>query len=167
MQLTFLEDNLLEIPDIVKMAARLNIDRVKGHHLWVHFPQIKHQNLRRSADSVARWNAVVYSCRQIVSENTRPNGFPVKLEHFTPLEHRDLKSVAEESSCPFLGNEAWINHAGRFDPCCAPDDLRKGLGYFGEVQQRGFLNIWNGDQYRDLVRTYRNHELCRSCLMRK
>ena len=35
LQLTFMEVNLKEIPDIVRMAIEYGVDRVKGHHLWV------------------------------------------------------------------------------------------------------------------------------------
>ena len=35
-QLTFMEINYLELPGIVELAAGIGVDRVKGHHLWVH-----------------------------------------------------------------------------------------------------------------------------------
>ena len=62
----------------------------------------------------------------------------MKLEHFEELEVQEnvepgrAALVPEDSVCPFLGQEAWVNHAGRFDPCCAPDEQRKALGSFGE-----------------------------------
>jgi len=167
LQLTFLEQNLPEIPEIVRLAAELNVDRVKGHHLWVHFDEMQGQDLRRSPDSVARWNETVARCHAIAAEHLRPNGKPVRLEHFMPLEFQNSHAVVAESQCPFLGGEAWINNAGRFDPCCAPDDRRKSLGSFGRVQEDGFLNIWNGQKYRDLLNNYKERELCQTCLMRK
>ena len=42
LHLTFLETNLPEIYDLTKMAIELGIDRIKGHHLWAHFEEIKH-----------------------------------------------------------------------------------------------------------------------------
>ena len=35
-QLTFMEVNYRELPSMVRLAAGLGVDRVKGHHLWVH-----------------------------------------------------------------------------------------------------------------------------------
>ncbi|MCA9690985.1 MAG: glycosyltransferase, partial [Myxococcales bacterium] len=35
-QLTFLESNVAELADIVRLALDLGVDRVKGHHLWAH-----------------------------------------------------------------------------------------------------------------------------------
>lgn len=166
LQLTFMEQNLREIPEIVKLAAALNVDRVKGHHLWVHFSEMRDEDLRRSAESRARWNKAVMECETIAARDLRPNGKRVKLEHFTLLEDTP-DTFDAESVCPFLGNEAWINHSGRFDPCCAPDELRKTLGDFGTVLQKPFLSIWNGRKYRSLVSDYKTRDLCRGCLMRK
>ena len=56
-QLTFMEINVNELPGIVKLAADLGVDRVKGHHLWVHFGEMEHQSMRKSHDAIARWNA--------------------------------------------------------------------------------------------------------------
>ncbi|MGB5977248.1 MAG: glycosyltransferase, partial [Cyclobacteriaceae bacterium] len=40
-QLTFMQNNMHELADIVKLAAELGVDRVKGHQLWTHFDEIK------------------------------------------------------------------------------------------------------------------------------
>lgn len=156
-----------EIPEVVRLAAQLNIDRVKGHHLWVHFPEMQEQDLRRSPESVARWNATLQKCLSVAAQTRRPNGRPVRLENFNALEFRPQHAVPANAECPFLRREAWVNHAGRFDPCCAPDERRKGLGHFGQVQEKGFLHIWTGAAYQQLTDTYRSHPLCQSCLMRR
>jgi hypothetical protein len=56
---------------------------------------------------------------------------------------------------------------GRFAPCCAPDALRRKLGDFGKLTQQKFMDIWNGETYRQLLKTYRTRSLCLSCNMRK
>lgn len=167
LQLTFLEQNLAEIPEVIRFAAQINVDRVKGHHLWVHFPEMAAQDLRRSSESVARWNQTVSLCRSVAERTRRPTGEAVRLENFVPLEYNAKQEVPASFVCPFLGKEAWVNHEGRFDPCCAPDELRQGLGNFGFVPDSGFLSIWEGSSYRDLVKQYRNHKLCQGCVMRR
>lgn len=167
LQLTFLEQNLLEIPEVVRLAAQLNIDRIKGHHLWVHFSEMREQDLRRSPASVGCWNETVKLCQAAAEQTPRPNGARVRLENFALLEFNPQQTVAEDSECPFLRREAWVNHAGRFDPCCAPDERRKSLGHFGMVQEQGFLKIWNGQTYHTLTEGYRSHPLCQNCLMRR
>lgn len=51
----------------------MGIDRVKGHHLWAHFKEIKNENLRRSTDSIRRWNQCVSECQTFARKNLLPN----------------------------------------------------------------------------------------------
>ena len=182
LQMTFMEQNLQEIPDVVRLAIEHGCDRVKGHHLWAHFNEIADQDLRRNPESVARWNAVAAECRGIAARAVLPNGLPLRLDNFFDIQSPAAGDPAvpgdgaeraargsSQGTCPFLGREAWINHAGRFDPCCAPDDQRRALGAFGNVRQKGesLLEIWQSDRYRKLVQDYWQHPLCESCNMRK
>ena len=48
-----------------------------------------------------------------------------------------------------------------------PDAQRRSLGEFGDLTRQSFMEVWNGESYRDLVATYRNRALCLSCNMRK
>ncbi|MEZ4300820.1 MAG: glycosyltransferase [Polyangiaceae bacterium] len=166
-QLTFLEANVAELADIVRLAISLGVDRVKGHHLWAHFDQIKGQSMRRDPESIRRWNEAVLAARAAAAEKALPNGRPVLLENIFLLGDHATEDLAPTGMCPFLGQEAWVSALGRFDPCCAPDAQRRTLGEFGSLGDRSFLDIWNGDGYRELVATYRNRQLCLGCNMRK
>ena len=166
-QLTFLETNVHELADIVELAARLGVDRVKGHHLWAHFDEIKDLSMRRSPDAIARWNEAVRAARRAAEEHPLPNGDPVLLDNIFELDPTAVEDLAPTGACPFLGQEAWVSAEGRFNPCCAPDAERKTLGDFGNLNDTPFTEIWRGDAYRSLTQTYRNRALCRGCNMRK
>lgn len=58
-QLTFLEENFAEIPDIIDLAGDLGVNRVKGHHLWSHWVEMDGRAMKRDADAVRRWNDMV------------------------------------------------------------------------------------------------------------
>ncbi|WP_426755844.1 glycosyltransferase [Myxococcus sp. Y35] len=166
-QLTFLESNVSELAEMVRLAVKLGVDRVKGHHLWAHFKEIQGEQLRRSPESIARWNAAVLMAREAAAEKTLPNGKYILLENIFLLDSTATEDLAPGGPCPFLGQEAWVSAVGRFDPCCAPDAQRRALGEFGSIQEQGFMQIWNGDAYRELTSTYRNRRLCLSCNMRR
>lgn len=174
LQLTFLEDNLNEIPDIVRFAIKTGCDRVKGHQLWAHFDEISDQDLRRNLNSRQRWNVVAAECREIAANNLLSSGKRIILQNFVdldvsrPIENTEtsIGIVDDNLVCPFLGREAWINHDGRFDPCCAPDEKRKSLGSFGNIKETSLSEIWNSDAYKALVRDYKQKPLCRTCTMR-
>ncbi len=167
LQLTFLESNVAELADIVRLAASLGVDRVKGHHLWAHFEQLKPLSMRRGPESISRWNAAVREARQAVEENPLPDGRRVLLENIHELDEGAVRDLAPGARCPFLGKEAWVSAEGRFDPCCAPDEQRRTLGEFGNLHQVGIQEVWNGEDYRRLRETYSEHPLCRSCNMRQ
>lgn len=167
LQLTFLQTNVAELPDIVRMAALLGVDRVKGHHLWAHFDAIRPLSMRRSTESISRWNRAVLEARGAADENPLPDGRRVLLENFQFLDPGAIQDMAPGARCPFLGREAWVSAEGRFDPCCAPDAQRRTLGEFGDLNQVGIQEVWTGDAYRHLQNTYADHPLCRSCNMRQ
>ena len=166
-QLTFLEGNIPELADIVRLAVRLGVDRVKGHHLWVHFDEVRSQSMRRDADAIRRWNSAVLSAREAAAERPLPNGNYILLENIFLLDDSAQEDIAPNGPCPFLGQEAWVSAQGRFDPCCAPDAQRRTLGDFGNLRDQGLMDIWDGDSYRNLIASYRNRALCLGCNMRR
>lgn len=167
LQLTFMESNLYELEDIVKLGIDLGVDRIKGHHLWVNFEQIKSLSLRRSIDSIAKWNGVVSRVKKIANNKLLPNGKRISLENFDSLNNEATKNIDPNAVCPFLGKEAWIDPNGHFSPCCAPDVLRKQLGNFGNVNRRNIIDIWHDQDYQFLIKNYMQHDVCINCNMRR
>ncbi len=168
LQYTFMEINSQELPELVKFAAKLGIDRIKGHHLWAHFDEIKDQSMRRSSESIDKWNKIVKEIQKNVEKYRRPDGSRVKLDNIYLLNPATSSvELMKDSVCPFLGREAWVAWDGRFNPCCAPDEQRKELGFFGNLNEASFSEIWEGDNYKDLVENYLDHPLCKGCNMRR
>jgi glycosyltransferase involved in cell wall biosynthesis/MoaA/NifB/PqqE/SkfB family radical SAM enzyme len=161
LQLTFLETNVHELPDIVKLGIELGVDRIKGHHLWAHFDEIKNLSMRKNKDSIQRWNNAVMATHKIA------NGHAIILENIDLLSEDATRNLAPEGTCPFLGKEAWVNTEGKFSPCCAPDKERIKLGSFGNLYEHSLEEIWQGDEYQRLRKTYMNNDLCVGCNMRK
>jgi glycosyltransferase involved in cell wall biosynthesis/MoaA/NifB/PqqE/SkfB family radical SAM enzyme len=166
-QTTFLENNVHELPELVRLAADLGVDRVKGHHLWAHFTQITGMSMRRSRESVERWNKIVELTEQASVEHLLPSGRRVLLENIHRLDPDRREDIAPGGECPFLGEEAWVSAEGRFNPCCAPDAQRRTLGEFGHLTDKSLMDIWSGSEYRELRERYREHSLCKGCNMRR
>lgn len=167
LQTTFMEVNVRELPGMVRLAAETGVDRVKGHHLWVHFAQMRGESMRRDPDAIARWNETVKEARETAERHRLPNGEKVLLENIFPLDPNGDADIAPNGECPFLGEEAWVASDGRFNPCCAPDALRRTLGDFGNVQDAGIRAIWRSAEYERLRADYMNIPLCRGCNMRR
>lgn len=161
LQATFMDATLSELPAMVQLACDEGVDRVKGHHLWVHWATMTGQDLRRTRERTEAWNRVAAECRAVAAQRDPP----LRLDNFHDLQATD-RMVPQEWDCPFLGREAWVNWQGRFDPCCAPDQQRLQLGSFGNVNQ-GLMAIWDSPAYKALKTDYKNRSLCKTCTMRR
>jgi MoaA/NifB/PqqE/SkfB family radical SAM enzyme len=166
-QLTFLKTNVDELADIVKLAIDLGVNRVKGHHLWAHFDEIKHLSMRSSDASIDRWNQAVYRAQAVAKEFLLPNGKHILLENINFLDNTAQFDLDPKAACPFLGKEAWVSAEGRFGPCCAPDKQRQQLGDFGNLYETNLDHIWTSPLYESLQKNYKTHPLCVGCNMRK
>ncbi|MBF5059638.1 hypothetical protein NEPTK9_001154 [Candidatus Neptunochlamydia vexilliferae] len=166
-QLTFIETGLKEIPEVVKLAASLGVNRVKGHHLWVFTKEMEEESMRRSPEAIKRWNEIAIKAIEIAEIHRLPNGEKVLLENIYPLDETAQTELTPNGVCPFLGKEAWVSAEGRFGPCCAPDEDRKKLGDFGNLHDRSIQEIWKSGEYQELQKNYLNHSVCKRCNMRK
>ncbi len=166
-QLTFMESNLEEIPQIIKLASEVDIDRVKGHHLWVHTKEMQNESLRKDQKSIEKWNQVLKKCLEVQKQFPKKNGKLVQLENFFPLSMNNNSVVREEYECPFLGKELWISAEGKISPCCAPNELRNTLGEFGNIQTKTLQEVLVSREYLDLMQNYKQKEVCKTCNMRK
>ncbi len=167
LQLTFMRNNMHELADIIKLAASLGVDRVKGHQLWDHFDEIKDLSMRATPESVAEWNIYVEQAHATAEKYKKPNGEKVVLENITAIKEGEIVEVPSDYECPFLTKELWISATGKISPCCAPDHLRQSLGDFGNIKNSSIQEVLNSDSYKDLVNNYKFKEVCKTCVMRK
>lgn len=156
-----------ELADIVKLAASLGVDRVKGHQLWAHFEEIKELSMKASKESIKQWNSYVKQALEAQEQYRKPNGEKVLLENIIPLTENEDTEVPEHYECPFLNQELWISATGKISPCCAPDNLRKSLGDFGNIENTSIKEALNSPIYKELIKNYKSIPLCKSCNMRK
>lgn len=166
-QLTFMQNNMHELADIVKLAASLGVDRVKGHQLWVQFDEIKHLSMKATPESILQWNEYVNQANEAQEKFRKPNGEKVILENIIPLHQSENKEIPENYECPFLEKELWISATGKISPCCAPDEQRNSLGDFGNIENTSIEEVLQSDNYKNLVKNYKQIDLCKTCNMRK
>lgn len=164
-QMTFMKSNMHEIADVIKFASGIGIDRIKGYHLWVHFPELKKLSFISNDKSIYEWNAIAEKAHRV--NNALPAKRQLSLENFIPLNEKFIQQVPEEYDCPFLDKELWISATGKISPCCAPDKQRDELGDFGNIKNRSLREVIESREYQYLINNYKNNELCKTCPMRK
>jgi glycosyltransferase involved in cell wall biosynthesis/MoaA/NifB/PqqE/SkfB family radical SAM enzyme len=166
-QLTFMQNNMHELADIVKLASQLGVDRVKGHQLWAHFEEIKHLSMKATPESILKWNEYVKQANETQEKLRKPNGEKMILENIIPLQKKENKEIPESYECPFLEKELWVSATGKISPCCAPDEQRNTLGDFGNIENTSIEEVLQSDNYQNLVKNYKKIDLCKTCNMRK
>lgn len=167
LQMTFLETNVQELANIVQLGIDMGVDRIKGHHLWAHFKEIKSLSMRRNEEAISRWNQAVIQARTLANTHPLPNGNFIKLVNMDLLDKSAHQDLSPGGVCPFLGQEAWVATDGQFNPCCAPDKERRQLGNFGNLKNQTLANIWQSQSYEDLKKNYMQYAVCKGCNMRK
>lgn len=165
-QVTAQEANVRELAGIVRLAARLGVDRVKLNHVQARWPALAPRSLRRSPDAIRRWNAAVREVRAAAADARLPSGGAVLVENAVELA-LDPAAPAPLGPCPFLGREAWVHWDGRFAPCPHPAAARGELGDLGSVADRPLGALWSGTAYRRLLDGWASHPVCRECPFRR
>jgi len=164
LQVTAQEANVTELPEIVRLAARLGVDRVKLNHLQPWFPHLEGRSLRRSPAAIERWNAAARGARTAAEAARLPSGAHVVVQNAAPLAP-DPAAPAPRGPCPFAGREAWIRWDGRLGPCPHPA-AAEAFGDLGSVAGAPLGTLWEAPAYRDFVARVPEHPLCRTCRFR-
>ncbi|PCJ18940.1 MAG: hypothetical protein COB02_09400 [Candidatus Cloacimonadota bacterium] len=160
LQVTFLDSNLNYLEEIINFSIENNINRVKGHHLWVTYKEIKSESLQNSNIKIEKWNSFI--------DNINKYKTLIKLVNFEKqVSKKDIDLVPEAYNCPFLSNEIWIDYNGDFNVCCAPSKIRLSLGKWGSIKSRTIENMFNSIEYSNLIKNYKNQKICTICSLRK
>lgn len=157
LQVTFLESNINNLEDLIVFAIDNQLDRVKGHQLWVTFDEIKEESLRKNNTSITRWNTFIDSIEKYRDKIT--------LTNFDKIDLEDNGNEIQ-GNCPFLGKELWIDHEGIFNVCCAPSNRRTSLGEWGNINGKSIEDMFNSKPYKNLLQTYKSQDVCKTCSLR-
>jgi MoaA/NifB/PqqE/SkfB family radical SAM enzyme len=164
-QVTAREENVGELAAVVRLAARLGVDRVKLNHLQVRAPALAPLSLRRTPETILRWNAAVRAVRS-EAEAARLAGTPVALENAVEL-WPDPAAPAPLGPCRFAGREAWVHWDGRLAPCPHPAAERGELGDFGTLARASLGALWAGSALRAFLEGHGAHPVCAACSFRR
>ena len=165
-QATYLEQNLEDLPGLLEMAIEMDIDRFKGHHLWITNDEMKKESLKKSETSIQRWNKISQELHDIRNKHLKKDGTRIVLDNVYLLQTNPEMPVNQEMHCPFTEKEAWIAWDGTFNVCCAPDKQRRTFGNFGNVKEIDFMELWQSTKYKEFTRQQNEKSVCQKCNMR-
>lgn len=164
LQVAAREENVAELPDLVRMAADLGLDRVKLNHLQLHFPSLRVSSLRGSPEAARRWNEAVAACREAAESTPRRGGGRVEVTGLALLPEDG--SPPPRGDCPFAGREAWVEADGRYLPCPAPAARDGLLPDLGTLRDLSLGQAWCGAAWRQVGDGWKDLEPCTDCAFR-
>ena len=159
LQVTFMRSNIDSLEEIIDFAIDNNLDRVKGHQLWITNNHIGNEAIMNDDVLIGEWNNFLYSIK-----DKRKS---INLVNFNLIDSSAISDKNCNFSCPFLGRELWINHEGSYDICCAPSNIRNLFGYWGNIKDKTILSLFDSSEYLSFFNSYKSNKVCKTCPLRK
>lgn len=169
MVMVIMRQNLHELPDLVRLAARWSMAEIFVQHLChdfgesslpAHYEPMRHfvQEETLLAEEPARIEKYFSRARQVAQEV----GLKLRLPRTQPRLHPPGTPGPERCDWPWRG--AYISYQGYAMPCCmiaTPDRLN-----LGNMAEQGAEAVWNGESYQAFRRQLASDEppeICQSC----
>jgi len=171
---TAFQDNVYELPRLVRLAADLGVDEVMVTHFG---PTIESQRYQQLFYHQTTANQVFSRTRELAAElNIRvslPPSYPIKKlpdeegqnqePGITGLDSLRKRDYGTDKKCLHPWTSVSINERGEVYPCCI-STFR-----MGDLKKSRFEKIWNSNRYQKLrktVNTSRPLKDCRFCPVR-
>lgn len=147
-----IKQNLEQLPDLVRLAKKTGIESVGVAYGYTHAIMDPEWSVYWVKD---KCNSVIAESQRVAQELgiffNNPASFNSKTEIIaTPTRY-----------CNYLYEWSYIDPSGRVFPCC--------IGNYetGDLNKSSFSDIWNGEKYNELRRTYNtsapSYAKCSSC----
>lgn len=161
--------NLGELPDLVRLAGRLEAEELFVQQLCHDFGEsslpAQYSEMREFVEQETLLNEETSRIEEAFEEArrvARESGLRLRLPRVRPAAHAPGTPGRDRCSWPWSG--AYISYQGYMMPCCmvaTPDRAN-----FGNVADGGVLQTWNAPsfgQFRAQLESDEPPEICRSC----
>jgi radical SAM protein with 4Fe4S-binding SPASM domain len=167
--MVIMRQNLSELPDLVRLAHRWQVEGMFVQHLCHDFGEsslpARYRPMRAFVDEQTLLHEderKVEAAFDEAREVARTLGMDLRLPRAHPRVHPPGTPGRQRCDWPWRG--AYVSYDGYAMPCCmvsTPDRVN-----FGNIAGQGFAAIWNGADYqafRDRLDSAEPPEVCRSC----
>ena len=148
LQMTLLRSNYLELPDVIRTAHELGVDRVKAYHIFSPSKELDNETIVHFLDDYER----------ILQESlTIGDELNIELELAEPSLKSDDIGM-ESQACHLPWYESFIDTDGAVFICHS-----HGGENCGNMNDSGFNDIWNSELYQTVRKGFRVDSPCWSC----
>jgi radical SAM protein with 4Fe4S-binding SPASM domain len=164
-----MRDNVGELPDLVRLLARVGVDELHVQNLSHSFsdadPAGRYAGIRQFTARQALWTGAdserAADAFAEAGRVAREHGLQLRLPQVVAAPIIDRPGVP---GCSWPWDAAYITSAGVVQPCCmVMGDDRVSLG---RLSEQSFPQIWAGEPYREFRRRLTGNDpppVCRGC----
>lgn len=134
LQMTLMRSNVHELPELVRLAARLGADRVKAYHLFSFRPELDGEVLVTEPEL---YEPFLREAEVLGAE------LGIDLQLAEPAARPDAPAEITPRTCHLPWHEAWIDVDGAVLVCHSHGGERA-----GSLLQAPFREAWNGPVYQ-------------------
>jgi radical SAM protein with 4Fe4S-binding SPASM domain len=160
--------NIAELPDVVRLAARWGVPKVRVQNLSHSFddtdPSGSYADIRRFAAEQALWTGTDHALAQEAFEQAGAVAGEVGCELRLPRLDEPEQSAPPERGCDWPWQSAYVTHSGSVQPCCMV--MGSDRVSLGDVNETPFGRIWEGEAYgefRTRLQSDDPPDVCRGC----
>ncbi|HEX2589475.1 MAG TPA: radical SAM protein [Gaiellales bacterium] len=164
--------NIAELPDVVRLAARWGVPKVRVQNLSHSFddtdPSGSYADIRRFAAEQALWTGQDHARAEEAFEQARAAADEVGCELRLPRLDEPGNGAEEgepvQRGCDWPWRSAYVTHSGSVQPCCMV--MGSDRVSLGDVNDTPFGRIWEGEAYgefRTLLEGDDPPDVCRGC----
>ena len=162
LNVTIQQDNVRELPDLVRLAKRVGADYICGDHIVTYDdPELMKTSMVQDMDTyILYYEEAVKIGQEIgIEVRLRPPVYENKEEETSKLIQNSNQPVRME--CPFLWRQVVINPNGNTYACCHPEPP-----LYGPDGINDFWSVWDSPEARKLrsqLQSDETHPSCRNC----
>jgi radical SAM protein with 4Fe4S-binding SPASM domain len=162
--------NIAELPDLVRLAARWGVPRVRVQNLSHSFddtdPSGSYADIRRFAAEQALWTGSDHDRAGEAFDAARAVAAEVGCELRLPRleEETSTDQPGAARGCDWPWRSAYVTHSGSVQPCCMV--MGSDRVSLGTVNGTGFRTIWEGEAYGEFQARLESDDppdVCRGC----
>ncbi len=152
-QMTLMRSNFKELPDIIKLAHELGVNKVKAFHLFSFYKKLNNEVIIGSKYE-EEFNEIHEESLEIANE------YNLEIEIAEP-RGIDFKFQLLSIPCTLPWSQSWIDVDGAVYLCHSHNGESA-----GNIQKNKFIEIWNSQLYQKVRNGFRNNKLvwyCKNC----
>lgn len=146
--MTMFDRNIEELPDLVKLAADIGLDEVKGVYLTVFSENLLNESLYNKKDKVKR----IFSETEQIGEKL---GIKVKLPY---LQGEDIAGNNNHKDCFTAWRDFFVGSDGYIRPCQS-----NSAKFFKFDKNLSFEEMWNSKEYQNFRANVNSSLMCEGC----